>query len=172
MKNDVWERHSSSTARGTCSGYGRDAADGVERVGEGKTVVANVFRMGEEVRRKVEGRLVLRRINRRQKALRRSWYQLPRAEVGAELVAIGHELLAAAPLFLPRSFDSGGGLVGANGVGLSRNGKLGWKASWSVHHDGAASGGAAWGEFVRLARQALTELEGLLRELSRDPYQG
>lgn len=150
-------------------GYGADVPDVVERVMEGETMVANVFRMGEEARREVERRLVLRRIKRRQKTLRRSWYQLPRAEVGAELVAIGHELLAAAALFLPRSFDSGGERVGRHRVDVSRNGKHGCEASWCVHHDGGATG-ATWEELVRLGWQALGELERLLREPSQDAH--
>ena len=76
---------------------------------------------------------VLRRIRRRQEALRRRWYELSREEVEAELLAIGQELVDAAPLFLPRSFDSGGRATSSNNVNpSSRNGH---------YHDAAEQGG-------------------------------
>lgn len=92
-------------------------------------MVAGVFLMNDDAYRAAVARWVLRRIRRRQEALRRRWYELTREEVGAELLAIGRELVDAAPLFLPRAFDSGGKAAGSDhGKAPSRNG----------HYDGPA----------------------------------
>lgn len=77
--------------------------------------MAGTFRMGEQARRAIRSRLVLQRNRRRQRALRRNWYRLSRAEVGRELVAIGRELFEAAPLFFPRALDSNGKTASTNG---------------------------------------------------------
>lgn len=85
--------------------------------------MGNVFPMDGDAYRAAMAWSVLRRIRRRQDELRRRWYELSREEVETELLAIGQELVDAAPLFLPSSFDSGGNAPSSdNGKASSRNG--------------------------------------------------
>lgn len=85
--------------------------------------MGNVLPVNGDAYRAAMAWSVLRRIRRRQDALRRRWYELPREQVEAELLAIGRELVKAAPLFLPRCLDSGGDPGrGDNGNAFAPNG--------------------------------------------------
>ena len=105
--------------------------------GKGQELVARVLPLDEDAYRAAMAWSVLRRIRRRQDELRRRWYELSREEVEAELLAIGRELVEAAPLFLPRSFDSGGNASGSdNGKASSRNGHYHAPAKHAGLHPG------------------------------------
>ncbi|MEW6049367.1 MAG: hypothetical protein AB1609_23330, partial [Bacillota bacterium] len=56
--------------------------------------------MGGEARRRAARRLIVRRVNGRLDRPEGLWYSRSGNEVAVELVAIGHELVNAAPLFL------------------------------------------------------------------------
>lgn len=84
--------------------------------------MVRVLPLDEDANRTAMAQSVLRRIRRRQKGLRRRWHELSRDEVLAELLAIGQDLVKAAPLFLPFTFESGGKSTGSgNGKVPSRN---------------------------------------------------
>ena len=137
---------------------------------------------------------VLRRIKKRQDALRRRWHELSRDEVQDELVAIGQELVEAAPLFLPCAFEPGAKAAGSrNGKVSSRNGccggaaaRVGADLAGSTSHSGMAldapmvshlTGKApeataaceAPGEWVSTGKSLLDELDQLLAELGGEP---
>ena len=93
------------------------------RHSERARVMDNVLPIDGDAYRAAMAWTVLRRIRRRQDELRRRWYELTREQVEAELLTIGRELAEAAPLFLPRSFDSGGHPASCdNGKGFAHNG--------------------------------------------------
>ena len=147
--------------------------------------MAGVRPMDDDAYRATMAWSVLRRIKRRQNALRRRWYELSREEVEAELLAIAHELIEAAPLFLPRVFDSGAKATGSeNGEAPSRNGRyngaaerIGADLPGSASHLGRAlysrgqapeATGAAHGgpeESGSASKRLLNELDHILAEL-------
>ena len=150
--------------------------------------MAGVFPRDEDAYRAAMARSVLRRIRRRQDALRRRWYELTREKVEAELLAIGRELVEAAPLFLPRAFDSGGKVTSSeNEKTRSRNGRydgaaertgadLARRASdprKARRRAGPSPGVGSSGregreELLSAAERILDELEQLLTDLGGD----
>ena len=102
------------------------------------------FHLTDESSRARMARLALDRIKKRQRALRHRWHELSREEVEAELLAIGRELVEAAPLFLPRTFDSGGRASDSrNGKGSSGNGHYDGTAEWRGGQHGKSASRAS-----------------------------
>lgn len=84
--------------------------------------MARVRPMDDDAYRVAMAWVVLRRIRRRQRALRRRWHELSREQIQAELLAIGRELVKAAPLVLPRLAGTGAKVTDSrNGRTSSRN---------------------------------------------------
>lgn len=108
-------------------------------LGKGKSM-SNVLPIDGDAYRAAMAWSVLRRIRRRQDELRRRWYELSREEVETELAAIGQELVEAAPLFLPGSFDSGGKTGSSNNdKALPRNGHYRLQAEHADLHPATVS---------------------------------
>ena len=159
-----------------------------DRSREGVEFMAGVIPLDEDAYRVAMARSALRRIKRRQNALRRRWHELSREKVEAELLAIGRELVEAAPLFLPRAFGSGGKAIGSDsGKVPCRNGRYDGAAEWggadpagSASHPGRApcSGGAAPevtapahegpDELLSTSKRLLDELEQILKKLESE----
>ena len=109
-----------------------------------------VLQIGDEARQLLVRRFVLQRVRRSQDALRRRWQELSREEVGAELVAIGRELLEATPSLL-RTLDSGGK------VATSRERRP------RLHRPAGA--GDSWEQLVRVGQSLADALEQMVRDL-------
>lgn len=159
--------------------------------------MATVGPMGDDAYRAAMAWSVLRRIKKRQEALRRRWHELSRDEAQDDLVAIGQELVEAAPLFLPCRFEPGGKAAGSrNGKVSSRNGcsggaaaRVGADLAGSTSHSGmaldapmvsyptgqapeaTAAARAAPGEWMSTAKSLLDELDQMLAELGGEPPQ-
>lgn len=125
--------------------------------------------MDGEVRRRVAERLVLRRVNARLDRLERLWYSRSSDKVAAELVAIGHELVNATPLFLPAAItEAMKGGDGRSGPEVGRNGHLLQVNGQARAGPGGAAQDAAWETLAARLEALADKLEAALRRLGWD----